>query len=111
MVFDMSVRHEEKANVIRITGDLSNETVGQLQSLVNRLMNENEKAFIFDLSLLDFIDSKGAGTFLQLKRQTTGKRTIALAAVNSNIKNVLTRLMIADQFRFYSSVDEAISRV
>jgi anti-anti-sigma factor len=106
-----TVCHEEKANVVKVTGELTGETVGQIQFTVNQLLNQNQDGFIFDFSGLDFIDSKGAGFLLGLKQRTGGKRRIVLAAMTSKISAVLARLMIAEQFKVCATVEEALKKM
>ncbi|MFA6450648.1 MAG: STAS domain-containing protein [bacterium] len=111
MVSDAIVRHEANANVIKMTGELTGETVRQALFIFNQACNQNQDGFIFDFSDVDFVDSKGAGFLLGAKQKMSGKRRIILAAMPSQILAVLTRLMIAEQFKVCATVEEALKKM
>jgi len=83
--------------------------VSPLYSSVNEILKQNKTGLVFDLSGVEFIDSKGAAFLLDVKKCVYGKRPVVLASVPAYILAVLSRMTIADRFRIFRSVDDALS--
>ena len=105
-----TVRYETNAIVIKLSGDFCYDTVGPVYTCVNDILKQNKNGLIFDLSGVEFIDSKGAGFLVDVKNCVNGKRPIMLAAVPPNILAVLTRLMIANRFKIFKKVADALRK-
>ncbi|HOX29170.1 MAG TPA: STAS domain-containing protein [bacterium] len=110
MVFDISLKHDAKCNVIRLKGDLAHDTVGSVQASMQALTIGNMEPLVFDFSDLDFIDSKGAGFLLQLKQKAKGRK-IVLVGLSSPIFNVLERLQVTEQYKVFRTLDEAMMKL
>ena len=111
MFFDTEVNSEGNVIVVKISGELCSETVGRAQAIVAEAADRSSNGIVFDMSGLDFLDSKGAGFLLQMKKNYTGKRAVALAGVQGTIKAILTRLMITEQFKVYHTVEDAVNKM
>ena len=111
MVNVAEVRTEANANIIKVPSELAHNTVGQIQFIVNQIVNQNEKGLILDFTDVDFVDSKGAGFLLGLKKIITGKRQVVLATVSPKILGVLNRMMIAEQFKVCKTVEDALKKM
>ncbi len=111
MYFNLEERQEGNATVIKLSGELCNDTVGRAQALVADVANKTSRGIVFDLTCLDFVDSKGAGFLLQMKKIYNGNRAIVLAGLQGSIKSVLTRLMITEQIKTYNTVEDAVKRM
>ncbi len=110
VVFDITVKREHAANVIRIVGELAQETIQQFIDVIENITSENKDPIIIDMSHIDFLDSKGAGYLLQMKQKLNG-REVALAEVPESIHRVLMRLMVIDQFRTFKTLEDALKRI
>ncbi|MFA6450647.1 MAG: STAS domain-containing protein [bacterium] len=106
-----TVKHETYANVIKVSGDFCFETVQMVRPVVEELFKLDRKGIIFDLSEVEFIDSKGAGFLLDVKRCLRNGRRVMLAAIPPQILAVLSRLMIAEQFKMCKTVEEALIKI
>jgi len=104
-------RYETNAVVIKLLGDFCYDTVGPVYPFVNDILKKCPDSLIFDLAKVEFIDSKGAGFFIDVKKCGRNDRGVLLAAVPYNILVVLNRLMIAGRFKICKTVAEALEKI
>ncbi|HOO56868.1 MAG TPA: STAS domain-containing protein [bacterium] len=106
----VELHNESGVNIIKLSGDLSHDTIQQLQQDIEYAVEGNSGSVIFDMSDLDFVDSKGAGFLVRYSNSLQGRK-VGLANLPDNIRNVLMRLNIVEQFRTFSSLGDAVRRI
>jgi anti-anti-sigma factor len=92
-------------DVLRIIGDLSWDTVYQINSSTEKLAGREGVPLVIDLSGLEFIDSKGIGFLLALRFAFKDK-DVSLVCVPSDIKKVLERTFVLGRFHVYKNVSD-----
>ncbi len=100
--------HEESAlYVFVLNGELDIYSAPKLKETLLERISPNV-SLIIDCTNLIFIDSTGLGTLAgALKDVSNVKAQMSLAAINKNIKRVLTVTGLDRLFSIYSTVDEA----
>ena len=105
-MLEAKLEQTERADVLRLSGDLAIDTVKKLDGIVRKLAERGKHPLIIDMSELEFIDSRGAAVLIALNYKLTNK-TIVFASVPHMIREVLSRMFIMDQFTVFKTVDEA----
>lgn len=105
-MLEAKLEQAERADVLRLGGDLAIDTVKNLDGIMKELAGRGKRPIIVDMSELEFIDSRGAAVLIALNYKLRN-RMIVLAGVPYTIRRVLSRMFIMDQFTVFKSVDEA----
>jgi len=73
------------------------------------VIQQGEARLILDFSRVDFIDSSCLGALISLLKATSGKGTLALCALNGNIKNMFTLTRMDRVFTIYPERRDALA--
>ena len=95
--------------VISISGRLVlGKEAERLESLVNELLQKNQKKFVFDLAALEYADSSGIGTFVScISAVKKAGGELRMAAVNPRIQRLFQLTGINHLMSVYPTVAEA----
>jgi anti-sigma B factor antagonist len=79
----------EKAYVIYISGELDLSAAPQFRSMLEQVVNKNEKALILNLKDLTYIDSTGIGIIISvLKIRDEAKAAFSVHEIPTSIKRL-----------------------
>jgi anti-sigma B factor antagonist len=106
-MLSIKVEHGAKAHVVVVAGDLAFDTSGRLREALQELAHANGLPVIIDMAGLEFIDSKGVALLVQAG-QAFKRKGFALAGLRPEIRDVLDRLFLLDQFHVVKKVEEAV---
>ncbi len=99
--------------VVNLSGELDGSTLPDLEEqLIPKIKDKSNKAFIFNLKGLKFMDSKSIGFFVYA--YTTLSRTqreIAITEYNRTIKDILTIVGLVKIISCYPTLNEAMKKM
>ncbi len=105
---------EHSDNIVIFTlknSSLSSDISAKLKAELLILCQPNIKAFIFDLSNIEYVDSSGLGALLLAHRQLTAHSIpIGFAGVRTSVLSLLSISHIDDLFEFFDNVEEALNK-
>lgn len=108
----LSLSHEKigLVDVIVLNGILNADTSLRLDELLQPL-SESEKPFVLlDMENLSYISSAGIGCFIGVVKRIRNKAgDIRFCKIDPKVKRVFELLDMADFFKFFSSLDEALT--
>ncbi len=98
--------------IIAPRGDIDASTAADLQAELDRLLGNAVRYFVLDLAGVGFIDSAGLATLVRLyKRVRIGEGDVRLAAVPSQVMEVLTLTRLDRVFETSATAAEAARAV
>lgn len=109
----MKIKYEEKYNavVISLSGNImGGQEAQEFSDLLHKLIDENKKNVIIDLSETTFMNSSGLG--MLISGYTTiknGGGSFKLAGATEKIESLLVITKLITIFENYSSVEEAVN--
>lgn len=109
-MLEAKLSQKETADILHLRGELVIDKVQDMKGMMLKLSERGGLPLIVDLSGLKFMDSYGAGFIVSLKSKLKGKK-IFIAGPSQEIRNVLIRLFMADQFAIHKSVKEALRSI
>lgn len=98
--------------VVYLKGDLDQAAVNDLSpQLFTTLLNTSRKSFVFDLSLLNFLNSEGIGFLFDLneKLKTAGLEMV-LCSANSHVLDVLKAIGLVDVVPYFGALEECFKK-
>jgi len=107
-----TVEHSDNIVIFELKNpSLSSDISAKLKAELLILCQPNIKAFIFDLSHVEYIDSSGLGALLLAHRQLTSHSIpIGFVSVQDSVRSLLNISHIDDLFEFFDNVEEALSK-
>ena len=98
--------------VLCLEGDLVRHEETGFEILIDELLDKKQRQFILEFSQVDFIDSAGIGLIIKTASMIEKRRgALFLCNPKANVKNVFLTLGIADRFRIFYSLGEALRTV
>jgi len=110
----MEITESKKNDVVilGLQGRLDASNAGTLEQRVLSLIADGTSRFVVDCARLDYISSAGLRVLLvAAKRLSPAGGTLALAALQASIKEVLDIAGFSSIFKVYRSADEAVAAV
>jgi len=107
----MDVSKRDQAVLVAMSGEItSRDDQHAVSELVSGKLAEGEKMFVFDLSQVPYVSSIGIAVLVAAYVKVTreGGR-LRLVNPRPRVASILEMTKVADIFRTYSSVDEALS--
>jgi len=95
--------------VVHLSGEMTIQSADELEEEISVLLSQGASHFVLDLDKLEFLDSRGAAKLNKLSQQYNGD--LVFAAIPVNIREVLERLMLAERFTIYKTVEKATGQV
>ena len=106
----MDVRHEGRVVVVRPDGDLEAATAPAVRDRLLELTAAGQVRFVVDLSAVDFMDSAGVATLVQLyKRVRLSGGDVRLAAVRPRVRRILELVRLHRLFAFDADPAAAVA--
>lgn len=95
---------------VGLRGELDLATVGELESVFSQLLGERPAAIVVDLSELEFIDSTGIKTLLQLERRCgAGDVAFAVTEGTEPVSRLFALTQLDQHFRVFGDREAARS--
>ena len=102
---------QKDIKLVSLAGHLDSNTVPQLESALEELVENENNKIIIDCERLEFISSSGLGLLMVILDETQeSEGDLKLIKMLPEIKQVFQLLGFADEFDILASVDEAIER-
>lgn len=107
-----SVEHSDNIVIFTLKNpSLSSDISAKLKAELLILCQPNIKAFIFDLSHVEYVDSSGLGSLLLAHRQLNDHSIpIGFAGIQEAVRSLLSISHIDDLFEFFDNVEEALNK-
>lgn len=95
-------------HVIRLIGEINLRNSPDIRELLLGLLHERPRNLIIDLENVNYMDSSGVGTLVELKRRIEQSGAgFALSGMQPRVKNLFQMTKLDAFFRIFNSVDEA----
>ncbi len=105
-----SYTEENDTIIVSVSGNLDEEAAPRLRSYVFTFIESGYKHIIMDLQNVKFIASPGLAVLCVFKhRLEEDKGWVRLAALSSELKEILNFVMLTDMISVYDTVKEALS--
>ncbi len=108
----MKLHHEDtgQMSVLSLKGDFTCDHIDLFHRTVEERIDAQVRDFVVDLSEVEFIDSKGLESLLSLQDSCADLLgQVRLAAVQSNVEQILRVTRLAPRFEQYATVPEAVN--
>ncbi len=105
---DVRVEREPDATVVRLAGEVDLRTSPQLRGRFLELFDERPSRIILDLTHVDYIDSSGVGTVVELKRRAMRSESkVVLVGLQPRVRSLFEITRLDKFFTITHSIDEA----
>jgi anti-sigma B factor antagonist len=105
---DVRVAREPDATVVRLTGEVDLRTSPQLRGTFLELLDEQTPRIILDLTGVDYVDSSGVGTIVELKRRAMRNESkVVLVGLQARVRSLFEITRLDKFFLIAPSIDEA----
>ena len=107
----MKINHQvqDRITVVTMEGDLTLDELEPLRKIVGDQLAASNYDFVVDLSLVDFVDSKGLETLIWIQEQAADRLgQVRLASLTSSVKQILRMTRLERNFESHESVDKAL---
>lgn len=117
MTSNFSIEIQENQNqalkIITLSGELDESNLEELRNKFEVFFNDvSIKTFIFDLSALEFINSKGIGFLVSIQTHLAkDKRRLMMAGAKEAVMDVIILVGLTSIIPHYKTVEEAINNV
>ena len=99
----------ENTQIMQILGELDITNSFKVQMLFNKLVEEGEKDFIFDISAIDYLESVGLGILIHIRKTMEDRKGRARFIIKSaRIKKLLSMVNLEKYFEIYEDIDELV---
>lgn len=96
--------------IVALDGELDTVSERLLTGLVTRLLNNEFRQVLFDLSGILFLDTAGIRGLISAQRRLfLAGRTFGLVGVPQVVQNVFSVTGLQDHFALYETVEEALA--
>ncbi len=98
--------------VLHLTGELDEVSMEQLKTQLDPLLADaSVLKFIFDLTDLEFINSKGIGYIVSVHTHLSKDgRTMMLANANQEVMDVISLVGLTNIIPYHATLDEALGK-
>ena len=95
----LSVRHDDRAAVVTIGGELEYGTAGHLRAALLEISQSDASRLVLDMAGVDFLDSSGISLLIQAKQRFDAQGSVfVLRRPQSRVTRVLEVAGVADLF-------------
>lgn len=95
-------------HIVRLIGEINLRNSPDVREYLLALLHEKPRQLIIDLEKVNYMDSSGVGTLVELKRRIEQSGAgFSLAAMQPRVKNLFQMTKLDMFFRILGSVDEA----
>lgn len=109
---NLAVEQRAGVNVIRLTGELTDEGGDALTNGVNDTLSQRGTRIVIDLAGVPYMNSAGLSSLINLAaRSNLAEGRVVLAAPQPFVANVLEMTKLTKFFEIAKSVDEAVGRL
>jgi len=106
----MRVEKKNGFNIIYLSGRLDIAVVEEIETHLNKLVEQGEINFIFDLSEVMYFSSSAMRILISLKRKVDDKEgKLRLCQINKMVDKIMSALELFKIFETYASVEEALN--
>lgn len=107
---DVTVDHEDATVVVTPNGEVDAGTAPQLRAVLDDLLVQGFHNFVIDLSEVDFIDSSGIATLVQLfKRVRIGEGDVRVCGLQAKVQRVFALIRLDRVFDTFDRRAEAVA--
>ena len=99
------------AKIVILAGEMDEDSIEKLKETINEPFNDlNVKAIIFDLSDLEFINSKGIGYLVSVHTHLSkDKRQLILTSAREVVMDVISLVGLTSIIKYYDTTEEALA--
>jgi anti-sigma B factor antagonist len=106
---EITVRDEDHATLVRMSGELDAVTSPRLSEELDRLLTDGRRRLVLDLEEVTLIDSSGLSALVRLLKQVRGQGgRLGLAALQPSVRRVFDLTRLALSFDLYDDVAAAL---
>lgn len=100
---------KEGTKKVSLTGEMDEVSIDTLKTQIDPILNDlNIKSVVFDLTNLEFINSKGIGYLVSIHTHLSkDQRSLILAAANEAVMDVISLVGLTTIIKYFNTVDEA----
>ena len=103
------VRQEGEASVVEVYGEVDMHRSPELHQLLREVCEERPAKLVVDLSRVDYMDSSGIGTLVEIFRRVKGfEGEMILVALQPRVRGVFEITKLDKFFIIHDSVAEAL---
>ncbi len=96
--------------ILKVEGDLDAHTFPLLQSRLEKLVAEGDRAIVLDCAGLAYMSSAGLGVLKKMVKEIRGTGgDIRLAALSDKIHNIIELLGFSKIIQVFPTLDEAVA--
>ncbi len=113
LTIDLKDGPKEGSKIIALTGEMDEASLDPLKAQLDPLLADmNIKTILFDLSDLEFINSKGIGYLVSIHTHLSkDNRVMILAGANETVMDVISLVGLTTIIKYFNTVDEALSNL
>ena len=114
---DLQISVSDVANkaikVIALIGEMDELTLEPMKQQISSISdNPNVKILLFDLSKLEFINSKGIGYFVSVHTHISKfQKFLVMAAANEAVMDVISLVGLTSIIKYFDTVEEALEKL
>ena len=104
------VEREDRATIVAVAGDVDAGSAPDLRRLLDDLLVQGDHNFVVDLTGVEFMDSSGMATLVQLfKRVRVGEGDVRLCGLQPKVRRVFELIRLDRVFDSFPTRKEAIA--
>lgn len=109
--FNVNLRGSGAVSVIDVRGYLDAHTAPELETVFNRLIDDNHYKVVVNFNDLKYISSAGLGVFMAyVETMRENKGDIKFSNMKENVYNIFDLLGFPILYEFYKDENEAIKK-
>jgi stage II sporulation protein AA (anti-sigma F factor antagonist) len=114
---DLQIAVSDVANkaikVIALIGEMDELSLEPMKQKISAISDDpNVKILLFDLSRLEFINSKGIGYFVSVHTHISKfQKSLVLAVANEAVMDVISLVGLTSIIKYFDTVEEAIEKI
>jgi stage II sporulation protein AA (anti-sigma F factor antagonist) len=99
--------------IIALIGEMDEISLEPLKQQISNISDDpNVKILLFDLSKLEFINSKGIGYFVSIHTHISKfQKFLVLAAANEAVMDVISLVGLTTIIKYFDTVEEALEKL
>jgi anti-anti-sigma factor len=97
--------------VLHLRGRLDLAAADEFDALLHKVIDDGFTKIILDCRDLQYVSSSGLGAFISGAKKLGPSGTLAFAALNRHVQNVLDLTGIANLFSIYGSKEDALRQL
>lgn len=109
----ISETQNKAVKVVALIGEMDEVSLEPLKEQIGSIYDDpNLNILIFDLSKLEFINSKGIGYFVSVHTHISKlKKSLILASANEAVMDVISLVGLTTIIKYFDTVEEAIEKL